>query len=167
MREDDDSWGCPPLEHALGEITGWMIAPLPLRSPLFSHQKTNQKNSITGQKNGLGAGGRRCWGRGSGFGLFLSHKERVKDKFPGGSEACCLILRVKVELGPMLYQQGSGSYYGRLESRLRLAWRKTKVRGQVFTCRASSFDITQGLTGVIQRPRVSDSVRVLRQSLSQ
>lgn len=53
-----------------------------------------------------------------------------------------------------------------MESRLRLAWRKTKVREQVFMCSASSFDITQRVTGVIQRrPRVSDSVRVLRQSL--
>lgn len=156
-----------PLNMPWVKSQGWMIAPLPLRSPVFSHQKTNQKNSITGHKNGPG-GGRRCWGKRSGFGLVLSHRERVKDKLPGGSEACCSILRVKVELGPMLYQQGSGSYYGRLESRLRLAWRKTKVRGQVFMYWASSFDITQRLTGVIQRrPRVSDSVRVLRQSLSQ
>lgn len=167
MREDDDSWGCPPLEHALGEITRLDDSTLALEKPSVQPSKDKPKkfHHRTQERSG---GGRRCWGKGSGFGLVLSHRERVKDKLPGGSEACCSILRVKVELGPMLYQQGSGSYYGRLESRLRLAWRKTKVRGQVFMYWASSFDITQRLTGVIQRrPRVSDSVRVLRQSLSQ
>lgn len=82
----DDSWVRPPLERALREITRLDDSTRALeKHPV---QPSKGKPKIPSQDTRI-AGGWRSWGKGSGFKLVLSHRERVKDKLPGGSEACC------------------------------------------------------------------------------
>lgn len=63
-----------------------------------------------------------------------------------------------MELGPKLYQQGSGNYQSRVKAEAGLE----EEKGQRLALHAqSSFDFTQRVTGVIQRrPGVPGSVSV-------